>query len=737
MRTVIPAHHPSQERDPASLAALSRAISQPAFGQHPLLRLQRTIGNQATLRMLRTQGRMAGAPAAASAHAAEELSSVQIQAPIAPVIQTKLIVNEPGDEHEQEADRVAEQVMRMAAPVHAPPMDLTAPVSLQPKCACGGTCDKCQANRKEEDHDDHEELHRSPADASHLGQATAPPIVEEVLRSPGEPLNPETRAFMEPRFGRDFGGVRIHTDSAAASSAESVNAQAYAVQNHIAFGANQYSPSSDSGKTLLAHELTHVVQQREGKGVRIQRQPVPVKALEPLEAVANRIARMAVSPSLAKVNLQGGPGPVLSVVRNLRTGKIHVGLNTGTPATPTKVIEGGIKAQQARINAGEVNLAHTAKDAMAGGHAEVNALDPAIAEEEAWLGHAMTEEEVAATFEMHNVWLSGKNKFATAARCEHCRRIARGVSVTESLFKAEGGVSGTINVPQGGPGGTPEIEPGRTMSGQPPGTAPEVKVQGEPSVGRTAVEPTVGGSAIKLAIAEITVNVLLFAVTYYVNKWYAERQARHFNNDLRSLLPEVNTIIKNREGEIVRKSNAFPLTYGNITIVFSRPSGDKDTYNEGSMSIQNFAVSHQNYQTPEEGELDLSSPYDTSQWYSLTFSLPLFDEKAAEKGASSLVRDYRKVREVLTDTAYKVRLSGVITLYKLAKQDSSLETLVVRDLLGMLKDEEPLVREVAVLSLSQLKAKIAIQYIREVISRAGDDKQRNMLQSYLRELEQE
>jgi hypothetical protein len=283
MRTVIPAHDPSQERDPASLATLSQAISKPAFGQHPLLRLQRTIGNQAVLRMLRDQGHLGGTPPAASSHAAEELTPVQIQAPVAPAIQTKLTVNEPGDEHEQEADRVAEQVMRMPALVHAPPLDSAAPVSLQSKCACGGTCDKCQANRKEEDHD-HEELHRSPADASHLDQTTAPPIVEEVLRTPGEPLDPETRAFMEPRFDQDFGAVRIHADSTAAQSAESVNAQAYTVGNHVAFGVSKYSPSTNSGKALLAHELTHVVQQ--GRTAVVQCQPLvgqtPGSNLDPL-----------------------------------------------------------------------------------------------------------------------------------------------------------------------------------------------------------------------------------------------------------------------------------------------------------------------------------------------------------------------------------------------------------------------------------------------------------------------
>ena len=115
----------------------------------------------------------------------------------------------------------------------------------------------------------------------------------------------------------------------------------------------------------------------------------------------------------------------------------------------------------------------------------------------------------------------------------------------------------------------------------------------------------------------------------------------------------------------------------------------------------------------------------------------LFEEETVEKGVFSLVRNYRRVRETLTDPAYKVRLSAVIALLKLAKQDSSLETLVVRDLLGMLKDDNALVCLLAAASSQRLKAKIAIQYIWEVIPNTRDDKQKELIQRYLRELEQE
>jgi hypothetical protein len=89
-----------------------------------------------------------------------------------------------------------------------------------------------------------------------------PPIVHEVLRSPGQPLDVMTRAFMESRFGHDFSGVRVHTDTRAAESAGAVNALAYTIGHKVVFAAGQYAPSTHDGRELLAHELTHTLQQR-------------------------------------------------------------------------------------------------------------------------------------------------------------------------------------------------------------------------------------------------------------------------------------------------------------------------------------------------------------------------------------------------------------------------------------------------------------------------------------------
>ncbi|MCC7564815.1 MAG: DUF4157 domain-containing protein [Methanomicrobiaceae archaeon] len=98
-------------------------------------------------------------------------------------------------------------------------------------------------------------------DAGHI-----PPIVHEVLRSPGQPLDRRTREFMESGFNHDFARVRVHTGAKAAESARAVNAKAYTVGRDLVFGTGQYAPETGEGRQLLAHELTHAMQQSAGSG---------------------------------------------------------------------------------------------------------------------------------------------------------------------------------------------------------------------------------------------------------------------------------------------------------------------------------------------------------------------------------------------------------------------------------------------------------------------------------------
>ncbi len=142
---------------------------------------------------------------------------------------------------------------------------------LQRKCACGGTpghsgeCEQCRKKRLERSANTEAVLQRRAVSGAERNDARqsdeVPPIVYDVLRSPGRPLDAETRAYFEPRFGHDFSRVRVHDDGLAFESAKAVNALAYTVGSHMAFGAGSYLPASTSGRELIAHELAHVVQQ--------------------------------------------------------------------------------------------------------------------------------------------------------------------------------------------------------------------------------------------------------------------------------------------------------------------------------------------------------------------------------------------------------------------------------------------------------------------------------------------
>ncbi|POY36194.1 hypothetical protein C3K47_10570, partial [Solitalea longa] len=149
------------------------------------------------------------------------------------------------DPFEREADAMAEKVMRMpsteSVPAYQPPPDI------QKKCAA---CEEEeQINRKE---------------TKQNGTSVVSPLVTQVLASSGQPMDESVRNFMEPRFGYDFSNVQIHNNSLAHQSSSAINALAYTHKNHIVFGNGKYQPETTTGQHLLAHELTHVVQQNVG-----------------------------------------------------------------------------------------------------------------------------------------------------------------------------------------------------------------------------------------------------------------------------------------------------------------------------------------------------------------------------------------------------------------------------------------------------------------------------------------
>jgi hypothetical protein len=172
-----------------------------------------------------------------------------------PFIQAKLSVNTPGDQYEQEADAMADKVMRIKGPFL--PSTYHGVVNIQRKCA---------ACEEEEKH-----VHRKEESGAEVQTDTGLASYVNSLSSSGQALSKSSRQFFEPRFGQDFSNVRVHTDSTAAKSAKSINALAYTTGNNIVFNEGQYALGSQSGQRLMAHELTHVVQQGGISNAKIQK----------------------------------------------------------------------------------------------------------------------------------------------------------------------------------------------------------------------------------------------------------------------------------------------------------------------------------------------------------------------------------------------------------------------------------------------------------------------------------
>ncbi|MBC8029985.1 MAG: DUF4157 domain-containing protein [Pyrinomonadaceae bacterium] len=213
-----------------------------------ILRLQRSIGNQAVQRLPQTdaeQGEM-NAASRASPRFAHNFCRISVYPKAHTESQPKLTVSTPGEIYEQEADRVADQVMRMPDP-------------------------RVQ-RQAEEAEEKMPQAKRTSGQTNELAAGVRTRI--NAIQGAGEPLPDSERAFFEPRFGHDFGQVRVHTNDSAARAAKAIHARAFTYGNHVFFGAGEYSPNTATGQHLFAHELTHVVQQQAAPGL-IQRQDDP------------------------------------------------------------------------------------------------------------------------------------------------------------------------------------------------------------------------------------------------------------------------------------------------------------------------------------------------------------------------------------------------------------------------------------------------------------------------------
>jgi hypothetical protein len=191
-----------------------------------ILFLQRTIGNQAVQRLIKSG-----------------------------TLQAKLRICQPDDIYEQEADRMGDAVMRMSEPT------VTSSDVPYIQRACP-TCEEDELRQQPIEEEEEEEL-QAKVISGNISKAN--PNLESQIQSfkgGGQTLSGKDRAFFEPRFGHDFSQVRVHTGAKAAESARAVNARAFTVGGDVVFGTGKYAPGTSEGKRLLAHELTHVVQQQ-------------------------------------------------------------------------------------------------------------------------------------------------------------------------------------------------------------------------------------------------------------------------------------------------------------------------------------------------------------------------------------------------------------------------------------------------------------------------------------------
>lgn len=206
-------------------------------------------------------------------------------------IQPRLAVSVSGDTYEKEADRAAERVMR-------------SPESrLLGTCACGGGCPTCKNEQAA-----HMRPQMQQAPTGNVGEMIVPAVVHQVLGSSGRPLDPTIRAFFEPRFGHDFGKVRVHADARAAEAAQSVGAKAFTIGQSTVFGRGQYAPETNRGKQLLAHELTHVIQQSGSRTLLQRAESDTVPACATLTDTQSDVDAK-VNASLAAARAAGGTSP--------------------------------------------------------------------------------------------------------------------------------------------------------------------------------------------------------------------------------------------------------------------------------------------------------------------------------------------------------------------------------------------------------------------------------------------
>ena len=312
-----------------------QGVKTPA-ANNQIVSLQQAIGNQALQRLLRSR-----------------------------YIQAKLQVGPPNDHYEQEADRVADTVMRMPDPQYSSPATVsnrTYISRLYRKCTeCEEEKVSLQSIEGGEEEPEATEAVVQRVAESGSAVAETPAGIESRLAAThtgGEPLGFRTRHQMETAFGRDFSRVRVHRDSQAAEISHKLSAHAFTHGRHIYFGSGNYQPEGSSGKRLLAHELTHIAQQghaplKSGGAA----SPTPA-AVQMAPLAIQRVATWAApapneTNNLANTAITGVPVGVTAPTFN----GVQFGALNEPTVTVSAVASGGFDATVATVpaNTGSVN----------------------------------------------------------------------------------------------------------------------------------------------------------------------------------------------------------------------------------------------------------------------------------------------------------------------------------------------------------------------------------------------
>jgi outer membrane protein OmpA-like peptidoglycan-associated protein len=262
---------PKVPRSPSKIESHSRPTLRAASA------LSQLPGITPVIKDLNRERKYASGPVRAADSVGNALRQVEPLPALHPrITQPKLKVGAVDDPLEMEADQAAEKIMQMDS---ASSVLSSAAPKISRKCAAckreeeESPATENQIRRKCAHCEEEDRLRREPDRSATpvSSRNDVPPLVQDVLRSPGQPLTSEDLEFFEPRFGFDLSRVRIHSDQSAAESAHAVDALAYTYGTDIAFAAGQYRPATESGRRLLAHELAHVVQQSSGDSGYVRR----------------------------------------------------------------------------------------------------------------------------------------------------------------------------------------------------------------------------------------------------------------------------------------------------------------------------------------------------------------------------------------------------------------------------------------------------------------------------------